>query len=369
MDNIHLIDEGIKHLKKGEFLDAIDKFEEYLITDRSNYLVYYYLALAYIYRENYDEAYNYIRKAYDLNPDDTDILNTIAFLQLKFNNINEAINYWLDILDIEPSNFLVRRNLEKVRKTANVEKLHSRALPENFLNLKLIKSGKKLFVLNKKIILSITSVLAVIGIIITIILISHSSNKQKVSEAALNSITIDKLKDDYIVDNKIKKSLFSFKPGELKRLFISTKKFIKNQEYNRAVIAINKVLHSNAGIPVREKFQILKTFIPDKREKIKYKLKYSDLMNFPTLYQDVFIKWYGKVEDIEVNKEETVFNFIVKEDNSSIGMAKVIFQGKSVADNLHNEDVIYIEGKFVRLDETLRIPIIYAVKLITEEER
>ncbi len=369
--NYHkFIDDGLKFLKKGEFLEAIDSFQEALIYDKNNYLIYYYLSLAYIFREDYDTAYNYIRKAYDLNSEEPDILNTIAFLQLKFNNINEAINYWLDILDIEPSYIFAKRNLEKVRKSSNVEKLSKKATPEDFINLKIIKKNKFLsrlkinINLDKRITISL--VILLIPILLFFILRIIKIPMYDSHFSSIKNIKINDLKDDYLIDKNIKKSLFRFNKIEIKKLFKECKKYIKDRRFNKAIIIINKILHSNANINVKEKFKILKTFIPEKvYNRISDKISYSTIMNFPTMYRGVFIDWYGKIEDLELKKSEINFNMIIKEDNISIGVAKVFF--KKRIENLHNEEEVEIKGKFLKLDDTMRMPVIEAFKIIKKE--
>ncbi len=130
---------GIKSLKKKDYLEAIHNLEEYIAHNNTNYLAYYYLGLAYIFRELYDEAYTHISKAYQLNKNDTNIINAIAFLNLKLNNIDEAINFWLDILDVDKNNHTARRNLNKVKKSNNSERLVSTASPDEFISFKLKK--------------------------------------------------------------------------------------------------------------------------------------------------------------------------------------------------------------------------------------
>ena len=125
---------GIKLLKKKDYLEAIQNLEEYISLDNSNYLAHYYLGLAYIFRELYDEAYTHISKAHQLNSNDLSTINAMAFLNLKLNNIDEAINFWLDILDIDKRNHIARRNLSRVKKSNNKDKLIASASTEDFIN-------------------------------------------------------------------------------------------------------------------------------------------------------------------------------------------------------------------------------------------
>ena len=102
---------AIKLLKRKDFLEAIHNLEEYIIEKPDSYLGHYYLGLTYIFRELYDEAYEHISKANNLKENDANTINALAYLNLKFSNVDEAINYWLDILDNDKKNYLAKRNL------------------------------------------------------------------------------------------------------------------------------------------------------------------------------------------------------------------------------------------------------------------
>lgn len=362
---------GIKSLKKKDFLEAINNLEEYISYNDTNYLGYYYLGLAYIFRELYDEAYKYILKAYELNEYDFNTINTLAFLNLKFNNVDEAVNYWLDILDIDKKNHIAKRNLEKVKKCSNIDKLVSSVYPDEFINFK-VKKNIRLNIRFPKFRLKYLKICipviiaAGITLLIYKLIVTRDNIKIKKfdipSKKNFQSVDLPDMEKDYIIDKNIKKSIFNLKPGEIKKLFYNTKKFIQRQSYNKAIININKILHSNAGIIIKERFKILKSFTRTRETfQLKDNISYSTLMNLPLLYEDIQVVWKGKIEDIKSDEDTqtTMFNLFVKENKQSIGMAKVIFQ--KMFTNLTNGKKAVISGKFLKLDEKSRRPVIEGI--------
>ncbi|MBU1078544.1 MAG: hypothetical protein KKH98_14695 [Spirochaetes bacterium] len=366
---------GIKLLKKRDFLEAINNLEEYITYDNTNYLGYYYLGLAYIFRELYDEAYKYISKAYKLNENDVNTINTLAFLNLKFNNVDEAINYWLDALDIDKKNYIAKRNLDKVKSSKNIKKLVNSASGDEFINFKVKKTIElpfkipHLFDSIKINYIGLIIFIAVIGIIFLLTRIDFNKFKIKKGLSGddvknLTKISLPNLDRDYMIDKTITKSIFNLKPEEVRELFYKTKLLIQKQHLNEAAVIINKVLHSNAGLIIKEKFKILKQFIsPQQTFELPDNVVYSDLMNLPLIYEDVQVIWEGKMEDIRIDDEEssTVFNLFVKEHGQTIGVARVIFT-RLITTLTNGKDVI-VSGRFIKVDQTSRNPVIEGLHL------
>ncbi len=382
-------DNGLKSLKKGDYLSAVSNFEECLAYDKNDYLVYYYLGLTYIFRKDYEDAYKFLLKAYKLNSEDVSVINAIAFVNLKDGNIQESINYWLDALDIEPKNVNVKRNLEKVRKAKDVKKLSEIAKPEDFIGFK-IKRKLSLPPITFILIFKKIKIKYIVGIVIPLFLIfilyllilkpTYNSKKiaqpinisspQNLSIKSLNKIKLPEIEEDYIQDKNIKKSLFKFTKSDTKFMFNKCKQYIKRKKFNSATIIINKILHSNLHFIIKEKFRILKEFIPEiKKFKINDNISYSEVMNFPAIYEDVQIIWEGKVEDIKFEEEKNItrFKFIVKENNDTVGVTEVYLN--QILPVLKNSITIKLLGRFEGLKEGTRYPLVEgkSIKIIEDK--
>jgi len=376
---------GIKLLKKKDFLEAIQNLEEYISHNNTNYLAYYYLALSYMFRELYDEAYKYMSQAHKLNEVDINTINGLAFLNLKFNNIDEAINYWLDIMDIDAKNYIAKRNLEKIKSSNNLEKLSASAKPDEFINFRLKKTLSlkfpkislprtpmtiRSFPVKKMNLRKISLGVLIVMVLVLVYVLIIRQNKITIrkfnipSRKELSSFNLPDIEDDYMIDRNVKKSIFKLKPEGIKNMFYQTKVLIQKKRQNEALVNINKILHSNAGIVIKERFKILKTFIqPRNTFNIKDNISYSILMNLPVLYEDAQVVWQGKIEDLEIDEDAqiTVFNFFTRENKQTVGMAKVIFN--KIYSNLVNGQKATVSGKFIKIDDKSRNPIIEGIGL------
>ncbi|MBN1897441.1 MAG: hypothetical protein JW827_01585 [Spirochaetes bacterium] len=370
-------DIALKSLKKGDYLNAITNFEECLTLDRSDYLVYYYMGITYIFRKDNDTAYKFIQKAYKLNPEDVSVLGAMGFLNLKEKNIQEAINYWLDALDLDPKNITIKRNLERVRKASDVNKFADMAHPENFIGLKTrrpLQMPSWIFLkfpldLKK---LSMKYKLAGAGIAVALVLFfvlepvfhrdtsfTYKMDEPVKVEGSLKDVELPDIEDDYIQDKSVKKSLFKFSKNDAEYLFSRCKNYIQEKKYNSAIIIINKILHSDLHFIIKEKFKILKQFVPDLNEfKVKDNITYSEIMNFPSIHEDVQVIWRGKVDDVLFDEDQNItqFKLIIKEDDNTVGVSQIFF--KQILPAIKEDITILLLGRFEGLYEGSRLPLV-----------
>jgi len=369
---------GLKHFKKGEFLQAIENFEECLNIDPNDFLVYYYLGLSHIYRKNFETGFKYIINAYNLNKNDVNIINALAFLNLKENNFQEAINYWLEALDIEPKNIFIKKNLEKIRKAKDIKKLAETATPEEFIGIKIkIRKNIKLPEIKKEYLkYAPLLLLPIILFIFFVKILTHqkpTSNNLTQTKyenikqiSSINEIELPDNESDFL-QTDVEKALFRYSKADVKYLFNQCKRYIKNKYYNTAIITINKIMHSNLSYIVKQKFNLLKIFIADPKEfELKDNIYYKEIMNLPAIYENVYILWEGKIDDLILEENQTTFKFIVKEDSNTVGIAEVYFE--NVLPSLKNNDKIKLLGKFERIKEGTRYPIIKGISLLKENK-
>ncbi len=352
-----LISDGIKDLKKGEYFKAISKFEDVLILDKNNSDALYYLGLAYIFRNQFDKAYKYLTKAKTITPDDPSILNALSYIQLREGNIEEAINFLLDILDTHPDNLIAKKNLEKIRKTKDLKRL-SHISPETYLKFRIKKPIRIPFSRVKheikpspRLLFGIAGVFFIIAFLFLIIKIIPSGNTQK-ERLKIEDITLPDIKEDYMIDKNIKQKMFEYTSKDLKFLFKECKRLIQKRKYKSAIKTINRILHSNATVIVKERFKILKKFITlDKNEDLEENISYNEVMNLPALYEGGWIHW--KVKIIKANDNK--FTGLVYEDKEPAGLAEFIME-KPV--KLQKNFLVEIKGIFYNIDIKSRRPII-----------
>lgn len=370
---------GLKSFKKGDFLTAILNFEECLNYDPNDFLVHYYLGLVHIYRKNYDTAFKFIKTAYQLNNEDVNVINALAFLSLKNGNTQEAINFWVEALEIEPKNIIIKKNLEHLKKSKDIKKLIESASPEEFIRFKIRHELKininKLLPTKKFVYIGSISLVSLALITIFVNIFKQKKPEKQNSEIfitqkenipySIEEIFLPDNEEDYI-QRDIEKALFKYTKSDVKYLFSQCKKYLKEKRYNSAIIIINKVMHSNLSYIVKQKFALLKFFItPPSKFEIKDNILYSDIINFPSIYEGTYILWTGIVNDIKIDETKTQFRFIVKEDEGSIGITEVYFE--KILPSLQNNDRIKLLGVFEKIKQGSRLPLIKGIEFMLEK--
>jgi len=294
--------------KKFYYRKKFAKAEKFLVqcvkNNNSDSAVFKYLGLTYICLKDYENAKRALRR---YKEDDLEVLNALAFLSLKENQINHSIAYWLDILKIDKNYKLAKQNLDKIKNSKHKEELHKIASPEAFLFSKGFNL-KNLWDQYAFAFWIVLSALVLVGIFY-FFKPNWSGNK---SSDYLPSVTLEK-SNDYIRDNA--QSMFKFSNRDVPYLFVKAKKYMSKRKYNSALILINKVLHSNLKGAVQEKFLMLKEFVPvpENWKDLKKKLKISNLVNFPTLYQGCYLSVDGEVT--KVLKSKTMTKFFLETEN------------------------------------------------------
>ena len=88
-----LNNQAIEYASKGNFADAIACFKRALIVEQENYLLWFNLSLTYRESGNFVEAINACRHAHNLNPDNSEIIETLAFLYYNVGENHLAMSY------------------------------------------------------------------------------------------------------------------------------------------------------------------------------------------------------------------------------------------------------------------------------------
>lgn len=320
--------------KKYYYRRNFAKAEKFLVqcvkNNHSDPAVFKYLGLTYICLKDYVNAKRALRR-YD--KDDPEVLNALAFLSLKENQINHSIAYWLDILKIDKNFKLAKQNLDKIKNFKNKEELHKIASPETFL----FSKGFNLKKIWDHYAFAFWIILSIVTLVGIFYFFKPNWNGSK-SSAYLPSVTLEK-SNDYIKNNV--QSMFRFSNRDVPYLFVKTKRYMRKRQYNSALILINKVLHSNLKGVVQEKFLMLKEFVPvpENWKDLKKKLKISNLVNSPTLYQGCYLFVDGEVTKVQKSKSMTKFFLETVKGNKLIVTYPYVIE-------VHQNDKIRILGSF-----------------------
>ncbi len=293
--------------------------------------------------KSYEEARLVFRSIYNNYPDETDVLNALAWLGLQDGNTEESINYLLDAIYIDKNNLQLKKNLEDLKnlKDPRVFFRMSRSRDFLFTNLPRETAVEKIERdLNNVLKSPLARTAVILASVIFLCLIIYRNYpgivnlfeeyrfKKGLGQGRVTHVTIQDI--NKIIDER---KLYNIKLSEqdIKKKFDLLNNYMEEKKRNQAMMLINELLNSNASDYVKERVLVLKEVMPDiDINKIDYQPSVQEVTRIPFLYQDVYVRWYGTVANLEhKERRETVFDLLINFiDNAVVeGIAESHFQG------------------------------------------
>lgn len=96
--------EAIRFASLGQYDDAIACFKRAITVSSHNYVLWFNLAMAYRNKGEYALALSAMETAHKINGENEEVLANLASLSLLENNIDDAYDYCMDGIDINPIN-------------------------------------------------------------------------------------------------------------------------------------------------------------------------------------------------------------------------------------------------------------------------
>lgn len=329
--------QGLKYYRKGQFLKAISHLEKALKAGRDDYEIFLFLGYASLFTDDIEGARGYFRRGLSAREDNVELLKGLAYVYLKDERIEDAISLWGEVLERNPRDRRVKRALQVLRESGDVQGFIDRAQPKHFLSLKppaYIKIRPYLIGL------SITLGVLIVGIVFyTTPLYRMALEKFYPQIVQLDSV---KLPSDTSISEEAEDALYSFTEKEIEASFTRIKKYIYKNRLNMAIVSLNRIMLSNASPLAKEKFEILYKFIetPDPLS-LDYNPRLYEIMKEPAAFSGVYVRWTGKIASLKKDKQAAEFDLLVNyEDEDTIeGIAHVVIPGNYHIENRQNVEV------------------------------
>ncbi|MDR1748142.1 MAG: hypothetical protein LBR47_03695 [Spirochaetaceae bacterium] len=111
-----VLKEAQRLFRKKQYAKVIPLLEPNVINYRNSFEFFYMLGVSCMYMGDIGGANSYLQRARQLKMRDTRLLAAQAALFLRRGDVNQAVEYYLEVLDYEPGNKLAKRALEFIRK-------------------------------------------------------------------------------------------------------------------------------------------------------------------------------------------------------------------------------------------------------------
>jgi hypothetical protein len=274
----------------------------------------------------------------------------LAALYLNRKDTVQAVDYYLDVEELDPGNKIALKGLAIIRKYSEHDSISAWLAEEKLYKLypPIPYAGVTLGTAISIFLVIFSVALLALGLLVVFHALPNPFNIRSgrpTVEFELSGQERDEpvetaglyryiLTSNQVVDNYDKAlSLFTSYRDEA------------------AKICLNRILESNASENLKNKSRLLLTFMEIPRFD---NFKHSDNVSFtnvakePVLYRDVYVIWRGMATNVEVLEDQTTFDFLVGYDTRTAleGIVPVMFNNPVA---LNSERPLEVLGKIVPL--------------------
>ena len=340
-----------REMNRRNFSQAIKILESGADIYDENSDYYILLGTACLYADDVGTAYAYFQKARKICLTNVTMLLGQAAIFLRRGDTEKALNYYIEVLENDPSNQTAKDAMEFIRihgdytticrwvDTGRIKQFYPK-LGKNpdkilisvigflfciagcFLAFKFIGAGEKV----------------VTGPRMDLSFIQLSQNeKLTAQETDLGAVSVH-----YILSGK-----------EITESYNKALKYFQTNDDNRAQIEINRLLNSNASFSIKQKANVLMTYLSVPGfDTLSYSPDFKTVETDPELYIDCYVIWSGRVSDVIETSESYEARFLVGYDTMKNldGIINVKFSSKI---SLESDKPVKILGKLLKEDGSL----------------
>jgi tetratricopeptide (TPR) repeat protein len=290
---------------------------------------YYYLyAVICLYSGSFVEAHENFNLARRLKIKDSSTMLGLAVLYLKRLNTGQAVDYYLDVQEMDPGNKIAKKALDVIRKHSSSEALSDWMTPQQLTKLFPPIPGPVInfFTVSKAVLILTAAFFLVYGILMIFNLAPNPfvRDQRPHTEFILSS---EERNDPVEVGGLYRYILTRDQAISLYDRALAL--FIDHRD-EAAKINLNRILESNAseGLKNRARLLLDNMEVPgfDNFRRADNPTL-ANVRSEPVIYRDVHVIWTGMATNVEVTDEYTGFYLLVGYDTRRVleGIVPVIF--------------------------------------------
>jgi tetratricopeptide (TPR) repeat protein len=314
------LSKAIRLIRQGKPGKAVDLLETEADRYRGSFHYYFLLASACLRQREFGGALDYFKLARQVRMKDPRVLLGMAALYMRRKETDRAIEYYLEVLDEEPKNPQAKLGIKMIRKYADTEYFHVWVDSKQFEKIyppipqPVFRWG---VLLASVLLLAAASVLILnqLGVIHIIPIGRAGPERGRIREGMEDGALTGNPADWVQVDGSFRYVLTT---GEVAELYNTARRLFAEYHDERAKVALNKLLESNASEGVKERArQLISYMAVPGFDTLKDKITFSEVKKEPWLYNNCYVIWRGKAANLNTADSTTDFNLLVGYDNAS----------------------------------------------------
>ncbi|MCR5047243.1 MAG: hypothetical protein K6A42_11765 [Treponema sp.] len=286
------IDQARYLMNCRDFAAAIQVLNEKRQVYEESFDYHYTLGLAFLYAGDTGSAAQSFEAARKIKINNTNLLQAQAAIYLRRGDTERAVQYYLDILDLDPQNKGAKKALEFVRTHGDYEEI-CRWVDSGKIELYYPPLGP-----NPKKIKAMLLTLFVGALCGALAVRFWPKDFSKSSRADLSSLVLSV--DDSVNARGVKKS------------YNQALEYFDQKRDNAAQREVNKVLNSKASTGLKQKARTLMSYFEAPSfDTLKDNFSYQEVAAQSALYLDCWVDWSGRVSNLIQGEKSLSFDLLV----------------------------------------------------------
>lgn len=305
-------------LNRRKYGAAIQLLEPEVVRYHDSFRYYYILAVSCLYLGDFSGAFTYFKRARDIKMRDPSVLLGMGVLFLRRGDTARAIDFYLEVQELDSRNIKAKKALEFIKKHGDPENLE--ALAESGKLIKLYPPLPKVPLTFGDIIIPAAGIIILIGLGLGMFFMLKNpgafSRVPQRSGFDLANLEREDRAEPVQVGGSYR---YVLTRQQVLDTYDEALKLFTDRRDEAAKVRLNRLLESNTSETIKNKARILLSYteVPG-FDTLKDRYSYSDVYKEPWLYRDCYVIWRGTATNINMLERGTVFQLLVGYDTISI---------------------------------------------------
>jgi tetratricopeptide (TPR) repeat protein len=299
--------------KRRQYGTAIQILEPEVVRYHDSFRYYYILASSCLYLGDFSGAFTYFKRARDIKMRDPSVLLGMAILYLRRGDTARAIDFYLEVQELDPANVQARRALSFIKKHGDPENLE--AWIESGKLSKLYPPLPKVPLTAVDIIIPAAGLLLILALCLGIFYKVKNPSAPKRSGFDLANLEREDRAEPVQVGGSYR---YVLTRQQVLDIYEKALDLFTDRRDEASKVELNRLLESNASESIKNKARILISYteLPG-FDTLEDRYSYADVAREPWLYRNCYVIWRGMAANVFMPEKGTSFQLLVGYDTRS----------------------------------------------------
>lgn len=290
-----------KDMRRRKFATAIKLLEARAETYEGNFEYYVILGIACLYVGDIGSSVTYFQQARKIKLTETRLLLGQAAIFLRRGDTDRALQYYMEVKENDPENKTAKEAIEFIRTRGDYDTI-CRWVDTGRIQQFYPPLGPNPDKI-AKIVLPVIACVAIVSLVFVMIPKNNYANgdRKDITDLAL---TLEEKNNPQEKDLSGQSYGYILNNKQIEECYSKALRHFQSHRDNAAQIEINRILNSNATLSIKQKAQVLMSYLEIPTfDTITDSPDFDAVSKEPALYLDCWVNWGGKISNAVTNAD------------------------------------------------------------------